>query len=69
LLQVNSEEREPVVWEGRVFHTAVGSKEEMIIIGGLINDGIHAMDMLVYRYTCNTWHRIQFERTLGNCIA
>ncbi|XP_076454870.1 multiple epidermal growth factor-like domains protein 8 [Babylonia areolata] len=55
-------EKEAVSWEGRVFHTAVGLGREMIIIGGLMDDGSYAMDLLVYRYHCNTWHRIQFAQ-------
>nr|KAG5710511.1 hypothetical protein BaRGS_013157 [Batillaria attramentaria] len=47
-------------WEGRVFHTAVGTEEEMIVIGGRNTDGSYAMNLLAYRYHCNTWHRLQF---------
>lgn len=57
-------DKEPLPWEGRVFHTAVGTDTEMITIGGLMDDGSYAMDLLVYRYHCNTWHRIQFAREL-----
>ncbi|KAL8608233.1 hypothetical protein ACOMHN_016688 [Nucella lapillus] len=59
---LHESDKESASWEGRVFHTAVGTESEMIIIGGLMDDGSYAMDLLVYRYHCNTWHRIQFAQ-------
>lgn len=49
-----------------MFHSAIGIEEEMVVIGGRDTLGRYAMDLLVYRYNCNTWHRIQFagEKTV-----
>ncbi|CAG5120690.1 unnamed protein product, partial [Candidula unifasciata] len=48
-------------WESRVFHAAVHVGDAMIVIGGLTITGSYAKDVLVYRYACNTWHRLKFS--------
>ncbi|XP_035828225.1 multiple epidermal growth factor-like domains protein 8 [Aplysia californica] len=47
--------------EARVFHSAAHVGNTMVVIGGLTYMGSYGRDVLVYVYSCNTWHRMKFQ--------
>ena len=54
--------------QARAFHSAVNLEDDemkdtaMVVIGGLTSEEKFASDILVYRYICNTWHRLSADQ-------
>ncbi|XP_041369444.1 multiple epidermal growth factor-like domains protein 8 [Gigantopelta aegis] len=48
-------------WEGRVFHAAVNMDDKMVIMGGWTVGSQSLPHLLVYRYRCNTWHKLHLK--------
>jgi hypothetical protein len=47
--------------EGRYFHTAVGFDDYMLVIGGLTHGRNISSNVLIYKYTCNFWTRLDLS--------
>ncbi|XP_067662212.1 multiple epidermal growth factor-like domains protein 8 [Haliotis asinina] len=47
----------------RAFHTAVHLEDKMVVIGGLEADGSRVGHLLIYKYRCNTRHKV--DKDLG----